>query len=424
MPFREIINSNLLHLPAKWLTRKEDAPITPEDIAQQGRRRHEVTLAGFIFMGITLFVMIAAINSQTNILFLAFGLMLGGLVVSGLLSWVSLRNVEIKRIMSDHVVAGEPAEIHYLLTNNKRRWPCFAVRITEVKASSALAQVPDGYCLHIPAKRTATVVTRLLANRRGAITLSDIRVTCSFPFGFLNHAIHLHMPEQLVVYPRIGMLNRHLALRYREAIESGAMTSNVRGGNDEFYGLREYRSGDNIRSIHWRSTARTNQLMIREMAANAPPQVIVVLNLRTVKDIPDLAERSATVERGIELAASLVCYGFLENFAVALAIAGVDTQTPPAPQMGREARAHLLRRLAILDVDKIDSDAGLAIPNRLVGRAEWIIVTPSQSDNFRDLIPSSPATSHTLLPLNAPGSDSWLHFLTGQDTLRILREPT
>jgi uncharacterized protein (DUF58 family) len=414
---------SILRLPAKWTT-PSDRPITPEDIAQQGRRRHEVTLAGFIFFGITLFVMLAAINSQTNLLFLAFGLMLGGLIVSGLLSWVSLRNVEIKRLMSDHVVAGEPAEIQYLLTNKKLRWPCFAVRITEVKASSALAQVPDGYCLHIPPGRTAVVTTRLLAERRGAITLSDIRLTCSFPFGFLNHAIHLNMPEQLVVYPRVGILNRHLALRYREAIESGAMTSNVRGGNDEFYGLREYRSGDNIRSIHWRSTARTNQLMIREMAANAPPQVIVVLNLRSAANIVNIQDRSVQVERAIELAASLVCYGFLENFAVALAIAGLDTETPPAPQMGREARANLLRRLAILEADHIDPQKTLAIPNRLVGRAEWIIVTLHESDTFHDLLPPSPATSHTLLALDDPASENWLHFLSGQDTLRILREPT
>jgi uncharacterized protein (DUF58 family) len=421
MPLPNIFHSNLFRLPAKWLAGAE-RPTTPEDIAQKGRRRHEVTLAGFVFLGITLFVLLSAIETGTNTLYLAFGLLFGGLIVSGLLSWVSLRHLDIKRLMSDHVVAGEPAEIQYLLTNKKRRWPCFAIRITEVKASSALAQVPDGYCLHIPAGGTAMVTTRLVAARRGVIELSDIRVTCAFPFGFLNHAIHLRAPEQLVVYPHIGVLNRHLALRYREAIESGAMTANIRGGNDEFYGLREYRSGDNIRSIHWRSTARTNQLMIREMAANAPPQVIIVLNLRTIRHILDTDLRSIVVERAIELAASLICYGFVENFAVALAIAGVDTESPPVPLMGREARAHLLRRLAILDADKVDPRGTLAIPNRLVGRAEWIIVTPNQSDPIRDLLPSSPATSHTLLPLDAPGAENWLQFLTGQATQRILRD--
>jgi hypothetical protein len=99
-----------------------------------------------------------------------------------------------------------------------------------------------------------------------------------------------------------------------------------------------------------------------------------------------------------------------------------DADTPPNPQMGREARARLLRKLAVLDADQIDPNAKVAIPNRLAGRAEWIVVTLQRSDTYRDLLPSSPATSHTLLALDDPAADSWLRFLTGPDTLRILRD--
>ena len=75
-------------------------------------RRHEVTLPGIIFIGITLFIMVAAINSGTNPLYFAFGLMLGGFAISGILSALALRKVEIKRIMADHVVAGHLGVIH------------------------------------------------------------------------------------------------------------------------------------------------------------------------------------------------------------------------------------------------------------------------------------------------------------------------
>ena len=50
---------------------------------------------------------------------------------------------------------------------------------------------------------------------------------------------------------------------------------------------------------------------------------------------------------------SLLCYGFLENFAVGLAIAGQKTDMPPVPQMGREARARLLHQLAILNPEYV-----------------------------------------------------------------------
>jgi uncharacterized protein (DUF58 family) len=269
------------------------------------------------------------------------------------------------------------------------------------------------------------------------LKLSELRISSSFPFGFIRRTIAVRSPHDLIIYPRIGMLNRHLALQYRESIESGTMTANMQGGIDEFYGLREYRPGDNIRAIHWRSTARMRQLTIREMAANAPPQMIVVLNLRQATSY-DFEEGGAS-ERAIELAASLICYGFFENFAVGLAIAGVDHLTPPSPQMGREARAQMLRRLATLSSSDIRPEIGIAYPNRLAGRAEWIVVTLNASDPCRDLLgPATRAeigkplsttgmlrTSHqTILALDAPDSPHWLRFLTPHDTLRLLRSPT
>src|SRR5205085_10343344 len=97
---------------------------------------------------------------------------------------------------------------------------------------------------------------RRVARGRGMLRLDVIEVSTAFPLGILRYTRRVSVPQEMVVYPRIGMLGRRLALEYREAVESGAMTSNRRGGNDEFYGVREYRAGDNVRVIHWRSSAR------------------------------------------------------------------------------------------------------------------------------------------------------------------------
>jgi uncharacterized protein (DUF58 family) len=285
-----------------------------------------------------------------------------------------------------------------------------------------------------------------VARRRGIVRLDAIDVSTTFPMGFIRRTKRLHVPQDMIVYPRIGMLNRHLALEYRESVESGAMTSNRRGGNDEFYGVREYRPGDNVRVIHWRSTARTGRTMIRELAANAPPQLIVVLNLRAWRERGG-RERAAwreregsleRVERAIELAAALVCYGLFENFAVGLAVAGLaEAGAPPAPRMGREARARLLEQLAVIDPERIEPGVGIDFPNRIAGRAEWVVITLHADDPMRDLLPpGNPARagvsgggggggggSHrTLLALDAPDAESWVRFLSPQDTRRILRD--
>jgi uncharacterized protein (DUF58 family) len=159
------------------------------------------------------------------------------------------------------------------------------------------------------------------------------------------------------------------------------------------------------------------------MASNAPPQMVVVLDLRQWRENPEaLLGRGGQgqVERAIELAATLICYAFLENFAVALAVAGTGSDIPPIPQMGREARATLLHRLAILDPEKLTDKSGIAIPNRLAGRAEWVIISLRREDPITGLLP--PNARHTRLALDSPEASTWVHFLSGHETLRILRE--
>ena len=397
-----------------------------------------VTQAGVVFLGLTGFLLISAINSGVNLLYFVFGMLVATWPVSMILAAWTLRGIAIEREPGAPLIAGEETDIVYTVANRKRFWPTISLDLRE--RHGELVQAPEGFILYLPARRRGhdpvpvSLTARLIARRRGVLKLSLVELSTSFPFGFIRWTRRLRAPQELVVYPHIGMLSRHLALQYRESIETGTMTSNRRGGNDEFYGVREYRPGDNIRIIHWRSTARRGQLMIRELASNAPPQLIVVLNLRTWREAikpgaaPGLPEDP--VERAIELAAALVCYGFYENFAVALAIAGMPDQPPPAPQMGRDARARALRQLAMLDAHRIE-DEPIDFPNRLVGRAEWVIVTLRGSDPTRDLLPPGAAAMpaghagaarRTVLALDAPDSRSWVHFLSHQDTLRLLRD--
>lgn len=405
----------------------------------------------WLALALVLFVLVATNNTGVNLLYLALGMMVGTLVISVFVSSWSLRHLVVERDFGDHAIAGEPVHVEYRFRKTGGGWPAMAMHFREIHAD--LAQAPWGFILHLAAggagrggsRRRAGVplpqddagaklMASLVARRRGLLKLDVLEVSTTFPFGFIRRTKRLHVPQELVVYPRIGVLNRRLAMEYREAVDAAAMTSNRRGGNDEFYGIREYRDGDNVRAIHWRSSARTGQLMIREMAANAPPQLIVVLNLRTWKQRQDSLE---IVEQAIELAAALVCYGFYENFAVGLAVAGAegDAGLPPAPHMGRVTRAELLRQLAVIDPLAIKADGGIELPNRVAGRAEWVVVTMHGDDPIRDLLPpvgaahvASPGGGggggghRTLLPLDSPEARTWVHFLTPEDTMRLLRD--
>ncbi len=342
------------------------------------------TVAGLLFAGITLFVFLAARNSGSNPLYFAFGLMVGAILVALALGALLLRKIDVVRIAPDHAAVGRPTAVHYRLTNRKRFCPSLAVRVHEARWLGQLRADPHGYCLHLGPGETVTLMSHLLPARRGIVELREIRIASSFPFGFLNRSRRTPAPHRIVVYPRIGLLNRQIALRCRETTTTGPMTSEVRGGNDEFYGLREYRLGDNVKAIHWRRTARTGELMIRELTSDAPPQLVLVLNLRSWRTLSDGPQ---AVERAIEFAAALVCYGCLENFAVGLSIVGLDAAPFLQPRRGREQRARLLAALASADALAIRPNPVQPPAVRAKSRAEWVIITLAAADPLDDAAP-------------------------------------
>jgi uncharacterized protein (DUF58 family) len=402
------------------------------------QRRFEITLAGLVFVAVALFVLLATINSQSNLLFFAWGLMLGSLLVSALIGAVMLRGVSAQRQTSDHAEAGQPTEVQYEITNSKHRWPCFALHLTEAFFHGRLDIVPEGYCLHVGPGQTARVVAYLQAPERGIVELQDLRFSCAFPFGFLRRAIHLLRPQRIVIYPRIGSVSRELALRCRQVATGGLNSTELRGGQDEFFGLRDYRPGDSVRSIHWRRTARTGEIKVREMTSDAPPRLMIVLNLRNWRAYTDGRSRA---ERAIELAAALVCHGFQVDYSVGLCIAGQQYQPP---RSGREQRAALLEALALVNLahcqeaglssepselriatDQASGDATFSGLGPRDHGACWLVVTLGQSDRISDIVPgatpgreagpgSAGLAGALVLALDAPDSAGWIHFATSE----------
>jgi uncharacterized protein (DUF58 family) len=369
---------------------------------------YELTFAGFVFVGVACFVLIAALNSQNNILFWALGIVLGTLLVSGALGDLLLRRLEIRRSVGECAVAGEPMEVHYRLVNHKKLWPSCAVRITEARFLGAVSVIPEGYCLHLGPGQTTLVMSHLVPTHRGVIELREQRVCCSFPFGFLNRAIHVRSVRRIVVFPRIGMLNRELLARSRTFASGGSTSTPRRGGSDEFFGLREYQSGDSIRSIHWRRSAHTGQLMVKEMTTDTPPTIVVTLDLRqwaAVTNGPALAERA------IELAAAWICRGLMDHFSVGIQICGYSVPAPTLITAGRSQRQILLESLATIDLAAIKPENDIASPppqERASRKAEYIVISLSEKTAVLDMVPAG--CNYTLLCMDNRDSQYWLYF--------------
>ena len=314
----------------------------------------DVSLTGMVFAGMMLFLGMAAINSQANLLFGVFGLMTGVLLVSGTVSRVVIRRLAVRRILPDHGVVGRPMPVTYEFHNRKRYWPSLSVGLSELDGVDGFSAQPACYMLHAAPGMTAAVPADFLPKRRGLHQLDRYQLSTSFPFGFVKRALTLRHREMVLVLPALAEVDRRLLTQCRSAETTGAMIRPKPGGHDEFYGLKEFRPGDSARSIYWRRSARTGTLVSKQMTEVAPPRLVILVDSYLEDRSP---ERHVLVERAIAMAASLASKALEEGLAVGM-FAWAEGWTGIHPTRGKRHRDDLLSMLARLPLNTVyDAEA-------------------------------------------------------------------
>lgn len=348
----------------------------PTTAADRRRRRPslEFSLTGLIYVGLMMFMGLAAVNSQANLLFGVFGLMIGVLIVSIFISRLVLSRLQVVRVLPDHVVVGRPVTAQYEITNRKRFWPTLSITITERDAADAFTRPPLAYMMHAAPGMTAVVPAELVPRRRGLFQFDRHIVSTSFPFGFIRRASQRRQTDSLVIYPAIGQVDPKLLNRFQAAEKSGAMLRPRRGGQDEFYGVKEYRRGENPRWIYWKRSARTGTLVTREMTLVTPPRIILLVDTHC-KD--DSAQEREQVERAIAMAGSLASHALEAGIMVGL-YAWSGHWVSIIPNRGKRHAREIMTALACLQCNKTHSverlldNAGELIKNS----ATPVLMTP------------------------------------------------
>jgi uncharacterized protein (DUF58 family) len=147
------------------------------------------------------------------------------------------------------------------------------------------------------------VTLGLLCAHRGVLEMNGFRVETDFPFGLWRSFQVFRRERRLVVFPRfreLAHLDLPLGRRYQPG---GVALAAAVGDSMEFVGNREYRSGDSIRNIDWRATARLRKPIVREFREEYLLRAAVVLDTHLPR-WPSAAEREA-FESAISLCASV-----------------------------------------------------------------------------------------------------------------------
>ena len=221
---------------------------------------------------------LAATNSQANLLFLVCGLMFGVLLIAYAINRGVLRKLLIQRVFPEHAVVGHRTVLSYECKNAKHFWPSLSVLLRELDGGQAFIRTPVAYMLHAAPGMTAVVPTEVIPRRRGLCTFDRIEVLSTFPFGFLRRTRIVPQEENLLIYPALAKVAPAL-LRQCQSAQAGTQSARPRrGGQDEFYGIKEFRAGDNPRFIHWKRSASAGFLVAKEMTLIAPPCLVLLVD--------------------------------------------------------------------------------------------------------------------------------------------------
>ncbi len=150
----------------------------------------------------------------------------------------------------------------------------------------------------IPAGGTAAVVMEVTPARRGALRFTGVTIARPDPLGLVHSLLGVKAPQQMMVLPRRYPLPPATLPEGRRYQSGGvALTTSV-GDSEEFVSLRDYRPGDSLRRIHWRSWARTGKPVVKEYQDEFFVRHALVLDTFTRR------RRSLVFEEAVSVAAS------------------------------------------------------------------------------------------------------------------------
>ena len=196
--------------------------------------------------------------------------------------------------------AGAPARIDLVLQNKGRRATPLISAHDSVQGSrgAALLLAP------IAPRRDARIAYRLPTSRRGVIKVGPLDLTLGDPLGLTQAKVRAAEITNLMVHPKLIELRPLVAIAGHDPTADQQPIRSLANSGDEFFALRPYVVGDELRLVNWRASARSDDLVVRQEERPKTGRVTVILDRR--KEIYD----HDGFERAVSAALSALHSGF------------------------------------------------------------------------------------------------------------------
>lgn len=229
------------------------------------------------------------------------------------------RRLHVKRRLPEtRVVPGARFNVEIQITNGAAtRSPLL---LLEDRLPAALGRPARCVVASVARRSTQHINYSVLPQARGRYAVGPLTLDASDPFGLTRRRIVVDDVDHLIVTPEIEDLSVPPQASTGKGI-GGARARQLMRSGDEYYTLRAFEEGDDLRRIHWASVAKTGQLMIRQHESTRRASAVVFLDAR--ENALGQAH-GAAFERAVSCAASVGVLLARNGFALRLA----TTDTP------------------------------------------------------------------------------------------------
>ncbi|MFC7432711.1 MULTISPECIES: DUF58 domain-containing protein [unclassified Agrococcus] len=285
------------------------------------------------------------------------------LLVVAALPWVvGQRDVDVRLALStERVPVGQPA---HATLSVRRPGRIFAPRAIDVLVGDVT------YRVDLPRLESGDETTQQIVldtRRRGRVVVGPATVLRTDPFGILERTHVLTLAAELVVHPRVARIPAVAAGLVRDL--EGESAAELTADDVAFHSLRDYHPGDEPRHVHWRSTARTGQLLVRQFEPSKRSDTLVCVS--TCGDDYGADD----FELALEIVATIATGAVAERRRVRVVESPASGRLDPAPIDAR-TRDRVLDGLTDLSLDRrlgiVDVVRSVALSPQ--ASVAWIVV--------------------------------------------------
>ncbi len=232
--------------------------------------RRRLTTTGKLFVGLMFLFYVASVTSQSGLLLLLIGLLGGCFIVNWSFATRNARYLKVTPPPEVYLVEGEAPGQPWKFENPTVK---HAELVEIFHGDHLLFRLPV-----VKTKESISILPEMKYDRRGVYPNARVTITSAAPYGLIRASRQVQLPGEVVVFPRVYNVDSPAATGV-EMISGGQSRGGRRvNTGTHFAGVRAWQAGDSLKQVHWKTTARRGEVMVKTFEEELGGRVSLVLD--------------------------------------------------------------------------------------------------------------------------------------------------